>query len=184
MTVVDEQHFHRAHAERVIGGDAIFSECGQYRYSLFRTWAMGLPAITWVMLNPSRADQRDNDPTIERVCRRSRTMGFGAVNIVNLFAFRSPYPWVLKELDDPVGPANDTAIMVAARTAAKVVVAWGTDGALKERGAAVLLKLEAANIDLYCLGTTKDGFPRHPLYIPYSQDLEKFKWTRNIFSRS
>lgn len=166
--------FHRLHVQRTYGGDAIFSECRQYRYSLFRTWAMGAPVITWIMLNPSTADERENDPTIERVCRRSKSLGFGGVNIVNLFAFRSPYPWVLKELDDPVGVANDTAIMVAARTAAKVVVAWGTDGALKNRAAAVLQKLSDADVALHCLGTTKGGFPRHPLYIPYSQDLERF----------
>ena len=65
--------------------EAVYSDCETYRYALTREWGAG-PRLLWVMLNPSTASERSNDPTVERCERRSRAMGFGGFRVVNLFA--------------------------------------------------------------------------------------------------
>lgn len=42
---------------------ALFSPCRLYRYKLWRKWGDAPPAV-FVMLNPSTADEIDNDPTV------------------------------------------------------------------------------------------------------------------------
>ena len=158
-------------AERRFG--ARYSPCGLYRYSLWREWGGGPKSdrhgtILWIMLNPSRADHLgNNDPTIERCERRSVAWGFRRMEVVNLFALSSPYPRVLREAEDPVGPLNDAGILEGADGAAMILCAWGTHGALKGRSAAVRTLL--ADRSLHCLGTTRAGEPVHPLYLPYGR---------------
>lgn len=160
------------------GAAAVFTADLRMRYLLGRCWRQSEPVMTWIMLNPSIADEQQNDPTVERCCRRARLHGYGGVIVVNIFAFITPYPWVMKEAhalgDDIIGPHNDAAIVHAARYAKKAVAAWGTDGALASRGTAVRALLASEGIPPYCLGTTKDGHPRRPLYVSYDTELEAF----------
>lgn len=146
---------------------ATYSDCGTYRYRLWREWDSGEGTLLWIMLNPSRADHLgNNDPTIERCERRARDWGFARMEAVNIFALRSPYPKALKEAVDPVGPGNDAAILEAAESAGLILCAWGRWGALHGRGAATRALL--AGRPLACLGVTREGEPLHPLYQPYS----------------
>lgn len=69
---------------------AIFSDCERYRYRLWREWEPALPTLAFLLLNPSTADERVNDPTIERCQRRAVTWGYGRLEIVNLFPLRVP----------------------------------------------------------------------------------------------
>ena len=158
-------------ADRHFG--ASYSPCGLYRYSLWRAWAGGPGSedrgtILWIMLNPSRADELgNNDPTIERCERRSVAWGFGRMEVVNLFALSSPYPKALRMAEDPVGPLNDAGIAEGAGRASMILCAWGANGALRGRSAAVRTLL--ADRPLHCLGTTRAGEPVHPLYLPYGR---------------
>lgn len=146
---------------------AIFSPCGRYRYRLWRHWSDG-PSITWVMLNPSTADATSNDPTVERCCRRARTAGFGAIQVVNIFALRSTDPDALYASEDPVGPDNDQAILSAAAESKEIVCGWGNHGRLNDRGQAVLSLLENAGVKAKALLLTRAGQPGHPLYVAYA----------------
>jgi hypothetical protein len=147
---------------------ASYSDCGLYRYSLWRAWGDGAGTILWIMLNPSRADHLgNNDPTIERCERRSVALGFGRMEVVNLFALRSPYPKALREADDPVGPLNDAGIVQRAARAALILCAWGSHGGLMARADEVRALL--AGQKLHCLGVTQSGEPAHPLYLPYDR---------------
>ena len=119
------------------------------------------------MLNPSTATELRNDPTIERCERRARAMGHGGVSICNLFAFRATLPRDLKAAADPVGPMNDEVLAECAGNAERIICAWGVHGAHLGRGAEVARLLETRH-GLYHLGLTRDGHPRHPLYLPYS----------------
>jgi hypothetical protein len=147
---------------------ARYSDCGLYRYSLWRAWGDETRTILWIMLNPSRADHLgNNDPTIERCERRSVTWGFGRMEVVNLFALSSPYPKALREAADPVGRLNDDGIADGAARASLILCAWGAHGGLRGRADAVRRLL--AGHRLHCLGVTQAGEPAHPLYLPYDR---------------
>lgn len=147
---------------------AIFSPCYAYRYRLIDVWDPAKPVLNWLMLNPSTADETKNDPTIERCQRRAVSMGFGAIDITNLFALRSTNPRGLMKVADPVGPDNDAAIMEAARGADMVICGWGAHGLARERAWSVMARIQATGIQLHALRLTKFGNqPAHPLYIPY-----------------
>lgn len=143
-----------------------------YRYRLTRIWDSGLAAITWIMLNPSTADEHDDDPTISRVIGFSRSWGYGSAEVVNLFAFRTPSPAMLQTADDPVGPANDETVLSSASRTDKVIVAWGNHGALANpvtgapRCDEMLRMIDDVGGDVDCLGFTRSGQPSHPLYLP------------------
>jgi hypothetical protein len=152
---------------------ATFSECKKYRYRLWRKWGDAPPAV-FIMLNPSTADEVDNDPTVERCERRARAMGHGGLRVANIFALRSTDPQVLYTAEDPVGPDNDASILESAKDAGIVICAWGCDGNLNGRGEQVLAMLKQAGIEPHYLVLNKDGTPKHPLYVGY--DVQPVKW--------
>jgi hypothetical protein len=148
---------------------ATFSPDRFYRYSLFRIWNESCPRLTYVLLNPSQADEVKDDPTIKRCVARAINGGFGGIEVVNLFAMRSTYPYSLSTAPDPIGPDNDGAIVHAARNATLVVCGWGKTGGLKNRADAVLALIRAAGAIPHALKLNADGSPQHPLYLPYSK---------------
>lgn len=149
--------------------DAYISTCGHYRYSLRRIWDITKPFVTFVGLNPSTADARDDDPTIRRCIQFARNWNCGGIVMLNLFAFRSTDPKRLTEIIDPVGPANNLTVRGLCHENVKFVVcAWGTKGNLLNRDNLTIQMLRRDGLKLYCLDTTKDGYPSHPLYIPYN----------------
>lgn len=150
---------------------AVYSDCERYRYLLTRIWAPG-PKALFVMLNPSTATEYQNDPTVERCERRARALGFGAFRVTNIFAFRATDPKVMRAQTDPVGPANDAAIVDSAGWADRVICAWGTHGAHLNRGGQVEGLLRATGVPLWHLGLTQAGMPKHPLYISYERQPE------------
>lgn len=149
---------------------AAFCPCRTYRYSLSRVWNPGLPSIMFVGLNPSTADEREDDPTVRRCVGFARQWNFGGLTLVNLFAYRSTDPTGLLEADDPVGPGNDEHILARARAVDRIVLAWGTKGTLLGRDKHVLRLLPAA----HCLGVTKNGHPKHPLYLAANTGVRPF----------
>lgn len=135
---------------------------GRYRYLLWRRWAEA-DSLLFIMLNPSTADAERDDPTIRRCIGFARSWGFGGVEVVNLFAWRATLPRALARARDPVGPHNDRAISQAVARSRAVIAAWGVHGALGDRDEQVAQLLAATR--LRCLGLTRDGAPRHPLYV-------------------
>lgn len=157
----------RHHQDGDMQSTAHYSDCGAYRYALTRQWGAG-EKLLFVMLNPSTADERRNDPTVERCERRALALGFAAFRVVNLFAFRATRPQDLKKAPEPVGPENDRVLREAAAWADRILCAWGVHGDHMGRGPAVERMLREAGAGLWHLGQTKHGAPRHPLYIGYA----------------
>ncbi len=153
---------------------ARFSVDRNYRYVLTRKWsvATGGGKVLWIMLNPSTADAVEDDPTIRRVVAFSRSWGFSSAVVANLFAYRATSPKDLHAADDPVGPENDDILRSLASSADRIVVAWGADGKIASRGLIVAAMLE--KYELWCLGRTRAGQPRHPLYVKGDTDLERW----------
>lgn len=137
---------------------AVFSHCRRYRYVLSRTWNTELPKVLFIALNPSTADETQDDPTVRRCVGFARSWGFGCLVIANLFAFRSTDPKRLIEVSDPVGPRNDLWLKRLSAEADMTVVAWGVHGDLGNRAHLVLSKLTKT----HHLGLSKDGYP----YLP------------------
>lgn len=162
----------REHTKGDAPSVAVYSDCERYRYSLTRVWDAGGRKALFVMLNPSTATEVQNDPTVERCERRARTLGFGAFCVTNIFAWRDTDPRKMRAAADPIGPENDAAILQGADWADDIIAAWGTHGAHLDRGAQVEQILRQAGHELYHLGLSKAGHPKHPLYISYSQQPE------------
>ncbi|AYD87330.1 hypothetical protein SEA_VALENTINIPUFF_28 [Microbacterium phage ValentiniPuff] len=147
--------------------DAVLSDDGRYRYLLTRQWAPPTaPQLTFVMLNPSTADASADDPTIRRCMAFARREGYGGIVVVNLFAYRATDPRRLLDVDDPIGPNNREILQSAIGLARhRVVAAWGVDGGTFGREQAIFVEHIATRHPLQELGRTKDGHPRHPLYV-------------------
>lgn len=150
-----------------IGKLAVISDCGRYRYWLQREFGLDGTPLTAIMLNPSTADARVNDQTIRKCIHFATLWGHTSLIVVNLFAWRSTDPGALLDVDEPVGPLNDDAIYCAAEYArtlgGRVLCAWGRQGGDTERWIDVLDLIKYD--EYYCLGTCKNGQPRHPLYV-------------------
>ena len=157
---------------------AQISDCGHYRYELRRIWNDALPPMLLVMLNPSKADAEEDDPTITRVMRRARDANCGSIIIVNLGAGRNTVPQMWMAMPDPIGSKNDVSIRVAlGEVLAKkgiAVVGWGARGGFMNRDRAFLRMAKESAVPLYCLGKTKRGHPRHPLYVSYETQLTPY----------
>lgn len=156
---------------------ARFSECGRYRYSLWRREA-GAPIrdlCAFVGLNPSTADETLDDPTIRRCRRFAADWGFRGIVMINAFAFRSTYPSALSTIPDPVGYSNDDAIRRIAMDVGAVVCCWGNNGTFRDRGPQVLRMLRrVVPGSVYHMGLTKTGQPKHPLYLLATTELQAF----------
>jgi hypothetical protein len=143
---------------------AKLSECRTYRYSLWRVWDDSKPYAMFIGLNPSTADEVENDPTLNRCIDYAKTWGYGGIYLANLFAFRTKDPEIMKAAPDPVGPENNTSLINLAQKAGIVVAAWGNDGAFLGRSKEV----RAMVPNLSCLKMNNTGEPAHPLYQPKS----------------
>jgi hypothetical protein len=146
--------------------EACFDATGAYRYTLTRVWRPGGGRVAFVLLNPSTADATRDDPTIRRCIGFARAWGFGALEVVNLFAYRATHPPRLRACSHPVGCDNDRHLLAARARADLVVVAWGVHGGWQARDRAVTELLAGGSAPLQCLGLTKGGHPRHVLYLP------------------
>lgn len=164
---------------------AVISPCGKYRYKLWRVWNDALPRAVFIMLNPSKADAKENDPTITRQIKRAMhflpAQGFpcGGIEVVNLFAWRETYSSQIPGLHhagtDLIGPENDAHILDATKSAAIIICAWGQMGVLGERSGIVLAKLRQAGRQLHVLKMGSYNQPVHPLYIGYDIKPVMFK---------
>ena len=143
--------------------EAIFDPTGRYRYFLRREWDPALPAVAFIMLNPSTADAERDDPTLRRCIGYVRRWGFGSLAAVNLFAYRTPDPRQLRQAEDPVGPENRRYLLALRNEGYPLTLAaWGNWGSLHGQDREVLKLLSGT--PLHCIGRTKIGQPLHPLH--------------------
>jgi hypothetical protein len=147
---------------KIVDRQTIFSPCRTYRYTLWRQWDMYNPSYAmFIGLNPSTADEVQDDPTVRRCIGFAKAWRFGALCMTNAFAFRATNPDVMKADPSPVGSDNDHWLVEMAKDAVIVIAAWGVHGAHHGRDVQVARLIKK----LHCLGVTKDGHPKHPLYL-------------------
>lgn len=173
---------------------AVISPCERYRYRLTRRWGEG-SALFLCMLNPSRADAQRDDPTIRRCIKLSQGLGYSAIEVGSLYAYRTSKPAALvaasRELVDIIGPENYAHLRAACQSSAQRVAAWGNPpsihgpnhwrsiGGAATRGLthiSYVLSILLEDEPLYCFGETRFDAPIHPLargrhYLPIGRPL-------------
>ena len=155
---------------------AVISDCGKYRYHLWRIWNSELPVMVWVMLNPSTADATQDDPTIRRCIGFAKREGCGGISVRNIFALRATNPKDLLKHPDPVGPENESHLLSARNSflMSVLVVGWGcTIPSLRGRYTTPIACLLPQSPQ--CFGVTKNGDPKHPLYLPKNAPLVEWR---------
>jgi len=164
-----------------------------HRLALWRIWDLSRPPIVFIMLNPSTAGAKDNDPTLRKVLgfalRLStgrKTMqdplgqlpSFGGAIVVNMFSLCSTKPEGLRKHSSPELAINRQYVREAlsVNDGRVGVCAWGGDvehHLAHAREFEDFLRFES-NAPLKCLGRTALGHPRHPLMLSYSCQLQGF----------
>ena len=147
-----------------IESTAKISEDKRYRYKLTRVWDKSKKRICFVGLNPSKADETENDPTVWKLVRYADSWGYGGMTVVNLFAIRTPRRRQMMREEEPIGPKNDAVLehVAVSKEYDKVIAVWGDDGRYKNRNSEVK-KLFS---ELWVLKVSKSGEPRHPRFLP------------------
>ncbi|WP_202443263.1 MULTISPECIES: DUF1643 domain-containing protein [Photobacterium] len=149
---------------------AVLSSCRKYRYELWRTWDDSKPYAMFIGLNPSTADETEDDPTIRRCINFAKSWGYGGLCMANLFAYRATQPEDMKRASDPIGDKNDETLILLAQNAGVIVGAWGNDGVFLNRSEDVRALISELNV----LKVNKSGEPAHPLYL--KSTLTPIKW--------
>lgn len=149
---------------------AAFSEDRQHRYTLWRRFSADVrysQMVAFIGLNPSTADETKNDPTVSRCIKFAKRWGGHGMVMLNAFAYRATDPQDMK-IQGPraCGPDNDAAIEAIVRVMGTVVCCWGVHGRFLGRDKEVLALLaRVAPQKTFHLGRTKNGNPKHPLYL-------------------
>ena len=146
----------------------------EYRYLLWRKWDPSLEGVLFIMLNPSTADSKKNDPTITKCIKYAKNWGFGSLFVVNLYAYRTSDPRTLVMVDNPVGPKNDEYIKTLSSIIPNKIAAWGNSIFIESRVKRVYPLVDP----VYYLDLSKSGNPKHPLYLP-----KNIKWVTVIHNR-
>jgi len=141
------------------------------------------------MLNPSTADEEQDDPTIRRCIGYAQQWGYGTLVVCNLSAYRATDADEMLAHAEPfeIFEQNLFNIIEAARDADCVVAAWGAHADRldplrydampleRDRVAVTLASLRLAKPSIYCLGRSKSGQPRHPLMMPAGAPLSIYR---------
>ena len=155
---------------------AVFSPCKKYRYALWRIWQESKPCILFITLNPSVADETVDAPTLRRCMGYAAQWGYGGVYMGNLFAYRAPGSGFLGSVENPVGEDNDKWLIELQSKTGSVICAWGAKGTYQGRDREVLKLLD----NPYCLGISKQGLPKHPLYLSRHLEPVKYETSRKV----
>lgn len=161
-------------------GGAEFSDCRNYRYSLWRIWDKEKPLVMFIGLNPSTANEIEPDNTIDSVERISKFNGYGGFYMMNCFPFVSTDPDALRNYDKTIFGqqqfiVNNRKLKEIADKCNTLVFAWGNFKVVKDLKRDVELKLMFP--DAVALKINKSGSPKHPLYCKEQTEFIPFNPT-------
>mgnify|MGYP000079148084 CR=1 FL=1 len=155
--------------------EAFISPCGLFRPVLSRRWDNDLPTASFYGVNPSYADKKVNDPTVRKMFGFCVRLGYGGFRVGNLIPYRATYVKDLKTVQDPFGDYGNVIAHPALLHSDTHIAAWGNISKLPKhlryREAEFAKFFEEKGIPLHCIGTTKNGHPKHPLMTGYNVPL-------------
>lgn len=169
-TAMQADLFGKATVSHVESG-AKFSDCRNYRYALWRIWDKSNPLVMFIGLNPSKADETENDHTINSVERISKYNGYGGFYMMNCFPFISTDPKKLYDCSHSI--KNETCLKEVACLCKDIVFAWGNFEVVKKLGVDYILSQWFPNAK--ALRINKKGSPKHPLYCKTKTPFVTFK---------
>ena len=112
-----------------IRSKAIFSDDTEHRLLLRKEWDSEKPTAMVIMINPNTADTVNFDMTTMLVLNNVSKLGFGSVNIVNL------YSRIMEKLDlrfngddELIDDDSDAVLEQYAVMSDAIIIAWGTIG--------------------------------------------------------
>lgn len=156
---------------------AVFTDDRSHRLYLWRRWNKQRPWVMFIGLNPSTADERLNDPTVRRCIGFAVNWGYGGIFMCNVFTLVSTDPKKLNT-ETPIVREAHLAMRVIRKRCREAVAAWGSLITQVRAGEDRLHRIQEDLGPLHCLGLTKHGHPRHPLYLPYSASLRLYEPTK------
>ena len=147
--------------------EAKFCYTKKNRYFLKREWDRSKGLLLYIMLNPSVADDTNDDPTIKRLINFSKKFNYGGFLVGNIYSTISPNP---KEVDksDEISDKNLVELLKLINQVEEIVYAWGNNACEPE-----FLKDLVSNPK--CFGKNLNGSPKHPLYLPSDSKLMSFR---------
>lgn len=151
---------------------AILDHYRRYRFLLWRFWD-DRPRMLFVGLNPSTANELEDDPTVRRLCGFAQSWGYGGLYACNVFSQITPYPSELHQ-DTAVHPADTHAIQMVNELVALRVCGWGDGIAKADYGYSRANTIKNYLKEPMCFGLTAKGNPKHPLYLPKEAELEEY----------
>lgn len=152
---------------------AVFDKDRRYRFVLWRFWN-DAPRVLFIGLNPSTANELQNDSTIRRCLGFAEKWGYGGMFFCNLYSYVSTDPRLLSS-EEALHAANIPAITMATRLAVQTIAAWGDGVELVENGKSVAENTAKIIEPALCFGLTQKGNPKHPLYLPSESTLVNYK---------
>ena len=150
---------------------AVFADDRTHRLYLWRRWNKQGPWVMFIGLNPSTADERLNDPTVRRCIGFAVKWGYGGMFMCNVFTLVSTDPKKLN-IETPIAMGASLAMRVIRSRCREAVAGWGNLITQVRQGEDRVERIKQDLSPLHCLGMTKLGHPKHPLYLPYSAELE------------
>ena len=146
---------------------AEFSIDKKERYSLNREWDKSKNKILYIMLNPSLADDKNDDPTIRRLINFTKKFNYGGFLVGNIFSTITPNP---KEIDKSKGMSdkNFEKLLNLINKVDQIVYAWGNSVEEPQLLKELILSPK-------CFGKNLNGTPKHPLYLPKNSKLIDYR---------
>ncbi len=147
-------------------------------------YVLGMPGKRNLLIlgvNPSRAKPGYDDPTIRKVRKIVYSKGYDGWIMMNLHPQRTPKPEEMKE--DDVWSENNPKVMDIVVKEFQIHAIWCAWGNMIDmpgkdflyRALARVYAVIGETAEWYSYGNlTKDGNPRHPLYMPLTHDFHEF----------
>lgn len=144
-------------------------------------YALGEPGsynLVVIGLNLSMATPEKTDPTIKRIRKIVEKENLNGWIMINLYPMRTPKPDELPlTMDKKIAKKNIEVIkwIVQKYMIGRVYAAWGSN--IEKRGYLIdecQKIVDAIPEEWFARGTTRNGHPKHPLYVPYEEKMEWF----------
>ena len=139
-----------------------------------------------LMQNPSKANEKISDQTINTVLDRLHRCGYTKVYIANLIPLYATDSRVITDmgLDENLYERNDQIVAQVADKATKIFVAWGGRNGFDKNLYATRIKAIQcllANKEVYCYKINADGTPVHPSRNQWKAEISEEDFIKYCF---